>query len=368
MMTTQMTSAFDRVFIFGLGYTGLGVANVIMKKFPDCVVSGTCRSEEKKESLTNLGIDAHCFNVDGEDPALDETGRKALLSSSHVLSTIPPVYDMDTDPVLAFHAADLKETKPWLAYLSTTGVYGNHDGEWVTESSPCLAPKSSRAFPRLAVETKWLSLLSEEEEYKAFVFRLAGIYGPGRSALTTIKKDLSFEYKEEKKAGNQEVERQSEEDSTPNYVNRIHVGDIADTIVKTMRMRDTKDGSNGDSGGVCVYGVYNLSDDEPAPRSQVMSFARGLLSSEVVSCDDGSTSGSGGGENGEPKLLRHSEGTFKPTLGARAARRVRENKRVNNTLMKEALLGVGAGAGVGLRYPTYREGLSAEAEGETYPF
>jgi hypothetical protein len=144
-----------RVFIFGLGYTSLGIVNQLLQSLPNCVVSGTCRSTEKADSLKKLGIDAHVFNIDNEYPMLGPEAREALLCSSHVLSSIPPIYDLDSDPVLALHGNDL-DTAVWTGYLSTTGVYGDYDGQWVDEESPCLAPSTSNAFPRIAVEKKWL--------------------------------------------------------------------------------------------------------------------------------------------------------------------------------------------------------------------
>lgn len=362
----QTLWAFQQVFIFGLGYTGLGIANVIRKNYPDCVVSGTCRSEEKMESLRNLDIDAHCFDLDGEISGLDDAGKMALLSSSHVISTISPIWDIDDDPVLHFHGNDLKCSKPWLGYLSTTGVYGNHDGEWVTETSSCLAPKISRAFPRLAVESKWMNLLSGDSDGdgKAFVFRLSGIYGPGRSALATIKKDSAFQYGEEKGVSKTCADNQrGVQESTPNYVNRIHVGDIADAVVAAMEIEAEE----------CPYGIYNLSDDDPTPRREVMAFARDLMSSSSTTSSSSSSVSSSSlplptsdEAPREPSFLKQSEGTFKPTLGARAARRVKENKRVANNKMKQA--GLLRGMGGRLRYPSFREGLTAEHAGETYPF
>jgi hypothetical protein len=149
------------VFIFGLGYTGLAIAQSIRDQFPDCSVCGTCRTLEKAKTLRHLGLDACVFNPDDSYEGLDSSGIEALVSSSHILTTIPPVADFDKDPVLEFHRKDILSAKGesvWAGYISTTGVYGNHDGDWVTEDSQCLVAKSTKTYHRLAAERDWLNL------------------------------------------------------------------------------------------------------------------------------------------------------------------------------------------------------------------
>ena len=123
-----------KVFIWGLGYTGLGISNNLVNLArtelgePECVVSGTCRSEEKAQSLRRLGIDAHVFDVDNGDLSLTKDAKDALIASTHVLSTIPPSRDLNSDPVLSLHGEDVSRAR-WKGYLSTTGVYGDHKGK-----------------------------------------------------------------------------------------------------------------------------------------------------------------------------------------------------------------------------------------------
>ena len=349
-----------RVFIWGLGYTGLGIANILLKNqylHQECVVSGTCRTYEKAQNLRKLGIDAHIFDVDGENLDLAKEAKDALLSATHVLSTIPPLLD-HSDPVMSFFHDEVSQAN-WKGYLSTTGVYGDHNGAWVNEDTPCLAPETSPAYPRLAAEQKWLDIGGQ-------VFRLAGIYGPGRSALSTIQKEQ--EQKQEQglldngSSGNE------------NYVNRIHVGDITDCVVASMLLGFVDNNSNSNSSSSDKSSgigrendqsrsekrqkgcIYNLSDDLPAPRGEVMAFARKLLA-------DRSGSGSGSGISSIDANL------------VRVTRRAKEHKKVNNSKMKKALRlsptvvpESESESVLVLRYPTYREGLQALVRGEQYPF
>ena len=326
-----------RVFIWGLGYTGIGIANVLLHLpkmelgEPGCVVSGTCRSQEKAESLRKLGIDAHVFDVDSDDLSLSGNAKEALLASTHVLSTIPPVWDFNTDPVLSLHGEDVSRAQ-WKGYLSTTGVYGDHKGDWVTEESACLAPETSQAFPRVAVENKWLGM-------GGHIFRLAGIYGPGRSALITMQR----QHQRQKLGG----DANSDTTTTTNYVNRIHVGDIADAVVQSMLKMEVKEEEEEEESWV----VYNLCDDCPAPRGEVMAYARELLDAEKKRLSTTTTAASSEAAEAEVDVGR-----------VRAERRASEHKRVANARMKQQLLPGG------LRYPTYKEGLKALHSGDSYPF
>ena len=232
----------QHVFIFGLGYTGLGLASTLTR-FPGCVVSGTCRTDDKVKALNDLGIDAHVFDTDGSGQ-LDARGQRALALASHVVSMIPPVADFDRDPVLTAHRNFICDNPArWLAYVSTTGVYGDHQGAWVDEASPCLVAPGTAPHHRLAAEQAWLSLPTT----RTCVFRLAGIYGPGRSALETVQRDRS---------------PPTEGDATAamalpgmnNWVSRVHVADICGAIVAAMLQPDTG-------------GVFNVADDEPAVRA-----------------------------------------------------------------------------------------------------
>ena len=318
----------QHVFIFGLGYTGLGLASTLTR-FPGCVVSGTCRTDDKVKALNDLGIDAHVFDTDGSGQ-LDARGQRALALASHVVSMIPPVADFDRDPVLTAHRNFICDNPArWLAYVSTTGVYGDHQGAWVDEASPCPVAPGTAPHHRLAAEQAWLSLPTT----RTCVFRLAGIYGPGRSALETVQRDRS---------------PPTEGDATAamalpgmnNWVSRVHVADICGAIVAAMLQPDTG-------------GVFNVADDEPAPRALVMAYARTLLrppQPPPLAAD-------AGGE----RPLQAPPPPAETQESARSRRRRTDNKRVSNRRLRDVL-------GYPLRYPTYRDGLAAIHRGSTDPF
>lgn len=326
------------VFIFGLGYTGLALASDLLARYPGgaCVVSGTCRTVDKASALTTLGIDAHVFDTDGAG-ALDPRGLDALVRATHVVSMVPPVADFDRDPVLTAHTDVLLASAPssarrWLGYVSTTGVYGDHQGAWVDESSPCHAPPNTAPYHRLAAERWWLSLPEQSPHVQPHVFRLAGIYGPGRSALDTCRRQRD------------QPTSTSSSSSTPgggasgadnNWVSRIHVADICGAIIAAMQLPDT-----------LSSGIFNVADDEPAPRATVMAYARQLLSATTdTAYDDNGTAATAA-------PLPESE---------RSRRRRTDNKRVSNRRLRDVL-------GYTLRYPSYREGLTAIHRGDTDPF
>ena len=125
------------VFIFGVGYTGLALAHAIQRRWPNkCTISGTCRTKEKAEHLQRTyGVDAFKFDVDDDYAPLGGAAVERLKQATHVISTLPAIADFNRDPVLEFHRGDLatSDNLRWAGYLSTTGVYGDHHGEWVTE-------------------------------------------------------------------------------------------------------------------------------------------------------------------------------------------------------------------------------------------
>ncbi|MBY0302224.1 NAD(P)-dependent oxidoreductase [Sphingomonas ginsenosidimutans] len=199
-----------RLFVFGLGYAARAIA---MRA--GGVVMATTR--------------------DGRDGTIrfddDAAVRAGVAAATHVLSSVPP--EGDADPVLARHG-DVLSGK-WLGYLSSTGVYGDTGGAWVDEAAP--ADRGRRAN-RNAADAAWRGL-------GARVFRLPGIYGPGRSALERVA---------EGKAQRTGVAGQ--------VFSRVHVADIAAGVV---------------AGFAAPPGVYNLADDEPAPQDEVLAFAAELL-------------------------------------------------------------------------------------------
>ena len=269
-------------------------------------VSGTCREPEQAEALKAFGVEAFCFS--GSD--YDEDLLDALADSAHVLSTVPPSADKGSDPIWQVFGERLGGMAhlEWIGYLSTTGVYGDTGGEEVTEQTPT-APTGPRGERRVAAEQAWLSL-HRDHSLPVHIFRLPGIYGPGRSGFDQIR--------------NHKPRRISK----PGHLfNRIHVDDIVQTLCASMER------PNGGS-------IYNVCDDEPAAPADVTAFACGLA---------GVT---------PPPLVPFDEA--KETMSDMALSFWRDNRRVSNGRIKDEL-------GVDLLYPSYRDGLTAIWAGELAP-
>ena len=166
-----------RLFVFGLGYSALALATRLHAR--GWSVAGTCRGEEKQRELEARGIKAFLF--DRGRPLADADA--ALGGTTHLLSSVPP--DRAGDAVIDHHAKDIATLQGvrWAGYLSTTSVYGDRDGAWIDESAG-LHPTGARGQARVAAERAWLDLL--RVGLPVHLFRLAGIYGPGRSALDTV--------------------------------------------------------------------------------------------------------------------------------------------------------------------------------------
>jgi nucleoside-diphosphate-sugar epimerase len=216
----------------------------------------------------------------------------AIDGATHILSSVAP--GPDGDPVVAGLGARIAASNArWVGYLSTTGVYGDHGGGWVDEQTPP-RPTTERGTARIAAEAAWEAL-----GVPLHVFRLAGIYGPGRgpfekvrrgTARRIVKKDQVF--------------------------SRAHVDDIAAVLAASMRAPEP--------------GLYNVADDEPAPPEDVLAFAAHLLGLPP------------------PPEVAFGEADLSPMAQSFYA----ESKRVGNDRIKDRL-------GIRLGYPTYREGLRA---------
>ncbi|MFP4097659.1 MAG: SDR family oxidoreductase [Alphaproteobacteria bacterium] len=290
-----------KLFCFGYGYTcdylsyglahkreGMGHSRVLWD------VAGTTRDDEKKRSLKACGIEAYSFdfNTPIPDPLY------MLRDVTHVLISTPPSDDGDTSYLM--HARDLVDLPhlEWVGYLSTTGAYGDRGGAWVDESvAP--RPTTKRGSRRCRAEEQWLSM------HKAYglpvhIFRLAGIYGPGRSALDSVRAGIA-----------RRIEK-------PGHAfSRVHVEDIVQVLVASMY--DPKPGE-----------IYNVCDDRPAPSHEVIDYACKLLG------------------RASPPLLRYDEVDLSPMAMSFYA----ENKRIHNYKIKKDL-------GVVLKYPSFVEGLEA---------
>jgi nucleoside-diphosphate-sugar epimerase len=281
-----------RLFCFGLGYSARRLALRLMSE--GWQVAATVRDEQGVEELEGLGIEAFLF--DRQHPL--ENPEVILKGATHVLSSVPP--DSDGDTVLDLHGetiADLGHTFKWMGYLSTTGVYGNRNGGTVSEGD-ALAPTSARAHLRVEAESRWLGL-------NAHIFRIAGIYGPGRGVLEDVRRG-----------------RARRIDKPGQVFSRIHVDDLGQVIAASM--------ANPQAGA-----IYNVCDDEPAPPIQVVTYACELL---------GVT---------PPPVQSFDEA--KQDMSPMALTFWADNKRVDNSRIKEDL-------GVRLSFPDYRQGLRASLE------
>jgi len=276
------------LFCFGYGFSARCLAQRLRGK--GWKIATTARSADKVDALRAEGIDAHLWPIE----ALTDVWPGKV----HVLISAAP--DKDGDPILRQHRGELialPEKIAWLGYLSTTAVYGNHDGGWVDETSE-LTPASARGARRVEAEAEWLSLAPT---VPAHVFRLAGIYGPGRGPLEKVQ---APDAKRVIKAGQ--------------VFGRTHIEDIASVCEASMARPNP--GS-----------VYNVTDDLTCPPQEVLEYAADLLN-----------------------IPHPPEVDFETAeMSAMARSFYGENKRVSNDKIKSEL-------GVTLRYPTYREGLQAD--------
>jgi nucleoside-diphosphate-sugar epimerase len=277
-----------RLFVFGVGYSSRAFIERVRERFD--WIGGTTRSEEKAEALRQTGVEPFLF--DGETPG--DGIAAALTSATHVLVSIAP--NETGDPVLDLHGDDIAAGRPaWIGYLSTVGVYGNHDGAWVDEETPC-KPASKRSFQRVAAEKAWLAF-SERTGLPVQIFRLSGIYGPGRNAFENFKKGKARRLVK------------------PGQVfNRIHVADIAGALQAAMEKPSTR--------------IFNVTDDEPAPPQDVVAYAAELLGVEA------------------PPEIRFESADLSPMARSFYG----ENKRVSNRRVKDEL-------GYSFLYPDYRVAL-----------
>ena len=284
-----------KLFCFGLGYSAETLAKRLAAK--GWSVAGTARDLANIERLRRQGCEVVRFI--GEAGNVDLMA--ALAGTTHLLHSIPP--GPDGDPVLRHYRAEIARlpTLDWIGYLSTVGVYGNSAGAIVDEAtSP--HPNNDRTRARVVAESAWLALGGEIGR-PAQVFRLAGIYGPGRSALDKLRAGTARRV------------------IKPGQVfNRIHVEDIASVLEASIaRPR--------------AGAIYNVADDEPAPPEDVITYGAELLGIEP------------------PPEVPFEEADLTPMARSFYG----DSRRISNALIKSEL-------GVRLAYPNYREGLKALAD------
>jgi nucleoside-diphosphate-sugar epimerase len=281
----QMTPSF---FIFGFGYTANRLAQRLIQLAFNVV--GTTRQETKKVMTHPAKITLIDFEVADIEYYLNQT--------THLLISIPPEAGVG-DPVLSYyselikrHAAHIK----WLGYLSSTGVYGDYQGNWVDEESIC-RPKSTSGILRLETERAWFSY-AESNELPLHIFRLAGIYGPQRNPLERIKSGKKYSVFKEGQ-----------------FFSRIHVDDIVSVLLASIRSPHP-------------LSIYNVADDEPAASHEVDVYATLLLKQSTL------------------PLISFEEASLSP----REQEFYLSNRRVSNFKIKKEFKIV-------LDYPSFREGL-----------
>ena len=275
------------ILSIGHGFSARALAPLLLAK--GWRVIGTTRSEEKAEILRSEGIEALVWP--GAALAFEE--------ASHLLTSVAP--QESGDPVLAEFAPLLRQADhfEWVGYLSTTGVYGDHQGGWVDETTP-LTPATKRGKARVKAEAAWQTL-----GLPLHIFRLAGIYGPGRGPFAKVRKGTSRRI------------------IKPGQVfSRIHVEDIGAILDASIRQPNPG-------------AIYNLCDDDPAPPEAVIEHAAKLLGLPV------------------PPAVPFEDADMTPMARSFYA----ESKRVKNHRIKAEL-------GVKLRYPDYRSGLAALLKAE----
>ena len=275
----------DRFFAFGAGYSGRAFARLVSG---EAYVAGTTRSPDKFERLRMAGIEPQLF----DGTVISDEVRQALAGTTHlVVSTAPGEAG---DPVLAVARDVLAQEMPglrWIGYLSTVGVYGDHAGAWVDEASQC-RPVSRRSMLRVAAEQDWLSF-GHDAGVPVAVLRLSGIYGPGRNAFVNLTNGTARRLVK------------------PGQVfNRIHAADIAGSLRHLAHAR--------------TGGIFNITDDQPAPPQDVVAYAAKLMS-----------------------IAPPPEIPFETAqLSPMARSFYGENKRVSNALIKER--------GYSFAFPDYR--------------
>jgi nucleoside-diphosphate-sugar epimerase len=282
------------IFFFGMGYSSLATARAIHRNIdPDIPISGTSRTIDTAELLADTDYRIHVF--DGLSPGT--TLSEDLLRATHVVLSIPP--DEHGDPAFNLHRETIAAAPnlEWLGYFSTVGVYGDFGGEWVDESAPT-RPVNPRSEIRVEVENLWREF-AETRGVPLLILRLAGIYGPGRSAFDKLRDGTARRIVK------------------PGQVfNRIHVDDIGRVTQLAARQR--------------LGGTFNLGDDEPAPPQDLVTYAAKLMGVPP------------------PPDVPFAEADLTPMARSFYS----DNKRVSNKAIKSAL-------GIELLYPTYRDGLDA---------
>ncbi len=269
---------------FGFGFSAKTLTSKLDPK--QWCITGTSRSSEGAAAILAQGFEGVVFDDLNSIPK----------DVTHIVSSVPP--DETGDPVLQKFGNEIAlraKTFDWVAYLSTTGVYGDRGGEWVDEDTELL-PNTDRGERRVAAEAAWANI----PNLHPLIFRLAGIYGPGRNAFESLKSGKA-----------QRVIKSGQ------IFSRIHVEDIAGVLLASIAKPNPGR-------------IYNLADDEPCPPQNVITYAAELM-----------------GLDPPPEVAFEDA-----KLSAMARSFYADSKRVSNARIKNEL-------GYVLKYPNYRFGLKA---------
>jgi nucleoside-diphosphate-sugar epimerase len=273
--------AMNTLLSIGHGYSAQALARRLLPQ--GWQIIGTTRTEAGAAALRATGVQALVW------PGADLGA--ALAQATNLLTSVAPG---DGDPVLQAIGPQIAASQlQWVGYLSTTAVYGHHNGDWVDETTP-LAPTTARGAARVQAEADWTAL-----GLPLHIFRLAGIYGPGRGPFEKVRDGSARRIH---KAGQ--------------VFSRIHVDDIAHVLHAALLRPHP--------------GIYNVCDDDPASPEDILGLAAELLGLPP------------------PPIVPYEQADMTPMARSFYA----ENKRVRNDRIKTVL-------GVKLDYPTYREGLAA---------
>lgn len=272
----------NKILIFGYGYVGAALAN----ELNDFEVVATSRNNKTSDKIRIIS-----FN--------QETIKEELKDTTHIISTIPPDSNIG-DPVL-YNFRDIIIEAPilkYISYLSATSVYGDHKGNWVIEEST-LNLSSRRSKNRYKSEQEWIEI-RKIKAIPIIIFRISGIYGPGRNIFKRIKE-----------ANVQNIYQENHNFS------RIHIDDIVISVKASIKL-DKK------------HNIYNLADNMPSPQFELIDYAYQLINQNP------------------PKRISFE----KADLSEMAKEFYTQNKRVSNNKIKKQL-------GIKLKYSSYKEGLKA---------
>ncbi|KAL7477240.1 hypothetical protein ACHAW6_003054 [Cyclotella cf. meneghiniana] len=351
--TNNCTGGKHRLLIFGLGNIG-----TLLAESAKSTVENKSNNNHNGRDIYTPSYFEHVYGTTRIKKTIDEVQvlnitscqewEHILTTCTHILVTVPPIdshsnanqdvcvgarprrWTYFCDSILNHPHLSLRELIPkntWLGYISTTSVYGNHDGKWVTEHSEAKCQPGSKGELYLRAEEEWKKA-ARECGWKLHIFRCAGLYGDGRSALHTLVKS-GFEHRMEDNEGRVALKKAEYPTS------RIHEEDVVRAILHAMF-----NPSYSKAGESCIW---NLADDDPASRSEVMVFGSNLLDEAGITPFPNRTLTPVDSEKVE---------TNKGQKSQREKRRKLDKKRVFNRRMKTDLLPDGK-----LIYPTYREGL-----------